>query len=110
GNELAKKTKGNVDAENVYFWKNNYSSSFNFYTASERNQFDDSIFVKGKRPIWLLFDKHNLPEIERAGYSIGLMYSVPDFEITKLNLKFINPATRNNQLTQMSVGEITGKK
>jgi hypothetical protein len=48
GKELAKKIKGNVDPVNVYFWKNNYSSSFNFYTATERKQFDDSIFLKGK--------------------------------------------------------------
>src|SRR4030095_12104875 len=39
GNELAKKIKGNVDLVNVYFWKDNYSSSFNFYTATERKQF-----------------------------------------------------------------------
>ena len=110
GNELAKKIKGNVDPANIYFWKDNYSSSFNFYTASERNQFDDSVFIKGKKPIWLLFDKHNLPEIKQAGYKIGQTYSVPDFEITRLNIKFINPATRKNELTEMVLGEIINKE
>jgi hypothetical protein len=110
GNELAKKIKGNVDPANVYFWKDNYSSSFNFYTATERKQFDDSIFIKGKKPIWLLFDKHSLNEIKQAGYKIGLTYSSPDFEVTRLNIKFINPATRKNELTEMIVGEITGKE
>jgi len=88
GNELAKKIKGNVDPVNVYFWKNNYSSSFNFYTATERKQFDDSIFLKGKKPLWLLFDKDDLTDIQRSGYKLGLTYSVPDFGITRLNLKF----------------------
>ena len=110
GNELAKKIKGNVDPANIYFWKDNYSSSFNFYTATERQQFDDSIFNRGKKPIWLLFDKNNLNEIKQAGYKIGLTYSTPDFGITKLNIKFINPATRKNELTEMIVGEITGKE
>lgn len=110
GNQLAKKIKGNVDPQNVYFWRDIYSSSFNFYTATERKQFNDSIYTKGKRPIWLLFDKHNLSDIQQAGYSIGLTYEVPDFEITKLNLKFINPAKREGQLTQMMLGEITGKR
>jgi len=110
GNELAKKIKGNVDPVNVFFWKNNYSSSFNFYTATERKQFDDSIFQKGKRPIWLLFDKNDSVDIRQSGYKIGLIYSVPDFGITKLNLKFINPVTRKNELHEMMLGEITGKE
>ena len=110
GNELAKKIRANVDAVNVYFWKDNYSSSFNFYTATERKQFDDSIFLKGKKPIWLLFDKNDSADIHRSGYKIGLTYSVPDFGITKLNLKFINPATRSNELHEMVLGEITGKE
>ena len=110
GNELAKKIKGNVDPANVYFWKDNYSSSFNFYTATERKQFDDSIFLKGKKPLWLLFDRNDSAEIRRSGYKIGLIYSVPDFGITRLNLKFINPVTREDELQEMQLGEITGKE
>lgn len=110
GNELAKKIKGNVDPVNVYFWKKNYSSSFNFYTATERKQFDDSIFLKGKKPIWLLFDKNDSMDISQSGYKIGLTYSVPDFGITKLNLKFVNPGTRKNEVHEMVLGEITGKE
>jgi hypothetical protein len=109
GNELAKKIKGNVDPVNVYFWNDNYSSSFNFYTATERKQFDDSVFLKGKKPIWLLFDKNDAADIHKSGYKIGLIYSVPDFGITKLSFKFINPATRKNELHEMMLGEITGK-
>jgi hypothetical protein len=110
GNQLAKEIKGNVDPANVYFWKDNYSSSFNFYTAIERKQFTDSVFANGKKPVWLLFDIHDKGEIKKAGYRIGMTYSVPDFEVTRLNLKFINPATRKKELTQMVLGEITGKE
>ena len=91
GNELAKKIKGNVDPANIYFWKDNYSSSFNFYTATERKQFDDSIFLKGRKPIWLLFDERNLAEIKSAGYKIGLTYSAVDYGVSRLNIKFMNP-------------------
>ncbi len=110
GNELAKKIKGNVDAANVYFWEDNYSSSFNFYTATERKQFDDSLFVKGKKPIWLLYDSRNLDEIKKSGYKIGMTYHSIDFEITKLDLKFINPASRPTELKEMVIGEITAKE
>jgi len=109
GNALAKTIRGNVDPANIYFWKDAYSSSFNFYTASMRKEFQDSIFAKGKKPIWLLFDKRDEDQIKQAGYKIGLIYPVPDFEISKLNLKFINPATRRNELTEVIIGEIRGK-
>ena len=106
GNGLAKKIKGNVDPANIYFWGDTYSSSFNFYTATERKQFNDSLFDKGKKPLWLLFDKRDSAEISLAGYKIGLTYRAVDFEITKLDVKFMNPATRNKHLTQLAVGEI----
>jgi hypothetical protein len=110
GNELAKKIKGNVDPANIYFWTDNYSSSFNFYTITERKQFADSIFTKGKKPIWLLFDGNDLDAIRQAGYKLGLTYRHADFEITKLDLKFLNPPTRKSQLKEMMIAEITGKE
>jgi 4-amino-4-deoxy-L-arabinose transferase-like glycosyltransferase len=110
GNQLAKTVRGRVDPVNVYFWKENYSSSFNFYTATERKQYDDSLLEKGKEPIWLLFDIRDLPNIRKAGYEIGFNYSAHDYEITKLNFKFLNPSTRDSTLTQMVIAEITGKE
>lgn len=110
GNTLAGMIKANLDPANIYFWKDNYSSSFNFYTATERKQFDDSLLVKGKKPIWLLFDVRDLPEISRAGYKVDFTYFTRDFEITKLNLKFLNPSTRPKSLTQLGLAEIAGKE
>jgi len=110
GNELAKKIKGNVDPANIFFWKDNYSSSFNFYTATERKQFTDSLYSTAGKPIWLLFDRRNLQEIQQAGYKIGLIYSTADYEISRLDLKFVNPETRQKNLTELCAGEITGKQ
>jgi hypothetical protein len=109
GNELAKKIKGNVDPANVYFWKDNYSSSFNFYTATERKQFDDSLLVLGKKPIWLLFDARNLQEIKKAGYEIGLTYRAVDYGVSRLDLKFLNPGTREKELSELVIGELSRK-
>jgi 4-amino-4-deoxy-L-arabinose transferase-like glycosyltransferase len=110
GNQLAKTIKGKVDPVNVYFWRENYSSSFNFYTATERKEFNDSLLQKGKEPIWLLFDIRDLPGIKQAGYKIGFNYSSRDFEITKLDFKFVNPSSRDKTLTQMVIAEVTGKE
>ena len=110
GNEIAKTIKGKVDPTNVYFWNDNYSSSFNFYTATERKQFDDSLIEKGKEPIWLLFDIRDVSNIRQAGYKIGFNYSARDYEITKLNLKFVNPSKREQNITHMVIAEIIGKE
>jgi hypothetical protein len=110
GNQLAKKIRGNVDPANVFFWGDNYSSSFNFYTATERKQFTDSLYNSSKKPIWLLYDKRNLDEIIKAGYKLGTNYSSVDYEVSRLDLKFVNPDTRDKNLTELFVGEITGKQ
>ncbi|HET9825792.1 MAG TPA: glycosyltransferase family 39 protein [Chitinophagaceae bacterium] len=110
GNQLAKMAKGNLDPADVYFWKDNYSSSFNFYTATERKEFNDSLWAKGKAPLWLLFDIRDTSKIRQDGYRINIYYSSRDYEITKLDFKFINPATRDRTLTRSTLGEITGRQ
>jgi len=105
GNELALLTKGKVNPDNVYFWKNHYSSSYNFYTATLYKEFEDSVLQPGKK-IWLIYDIRNTDEIKKAGYRTGQQFSTLDYEITKLDLKFINPATRESQCTKMVIAEI----
>ncbi|MGB2703011.1 MAG: hypothetical protein WBC81_05055, partial [Chitinophagaceae bacterium] len=105
GNELALATKGTVNPADVYFWKEMQSSSFSFYTASLRQQFTDSVLQTGKKA-WLLFDKNSEEEIKQAGYKLGNRFSVLDYEITKLDLKFVNPEKREKQCTKMVLAEI----
>jgi 4-amino-4-deoxy-L-arabinose transferase-like glycosyltransferase len=103
GNELAFAIKGKVDPEKVYFWKGMYSSSFNFYAATLRKEFTDSTYQPGQ---WLLFDIRSEEEIKNAGYELGQRFEAIDFEITKLTLKFINPATRESKCTKMVLVEL----
>lgn len=106
GNQLASKTKGAVNPADIYFWKDLYSSSFNFYTATLRRPLSDSV-LNSARKTWLLFDSRNEQEITDAGYKLGQRYSTPDYEITKLDIKFVNPARREAQCTQMVLAEIS---
>jgi len=105
GNELAFASKGKVDPNNVYFWKDTYSSSYNFYTATLRKPFADSVLKSGKKT-WLFFDIRNEEEIKNAGYQLGHRYSTLDYEITKLDIKFVNPVRRESQCTKMVLAEI----
>jgi 4-amino-4-deoxy-L-arabinose transferase-like glycosyltransferase len=109
GNELAFATKGKVDPQNVYFWNNTYSSSYNFYTSSLRKSFADSVLQQGNA-VWLLFDIRDEEKIKQAGYQLGQRFTVPDYEITKLDIKFLNPVRRESVCTKMIIAELSGKK
>jgi len=108
GNELAFATKGKVDPQSVYFWRNTYSSSYNFYTKTLRKEFSDSVFQSGKKA-WILYDIRNEDEIIRSGYNLGEKFYSPDYEITKLDIKFITPAKREQRCTKMVIAEISAK-
>lgn len=108
GNELAASTKGKVNPANVYFWKDTYSSSYNFYTASMRQQFNDSTLLH-QTAVWLAFDVREEPAIRAAGYELGKRFESIDYEITKLDLKFVNPVKRESQCTKMVIAEVSRK-
>ncbi len=108
GNELAASTKGKVNPANVYFWKDTYSSSYNFYTASMRQQFNDSTLLH-QTPVWLALDVREEPAIRAAGYELGKRFESIDYEITKLDLKFVNPVKRESQCTKMVIAEVSRK-
>lgn len=104
GNMMAFKTRGIVDPDSVYFWKNNFSSSFNFYTKTLRKEFTDSVLQPGKKT-WLLYDIRDEAEIKQT-YTIGERFETLDYEITKIDIKFVNPEKREGQCTKMVLGEV----
>ncbi len=106
GNELAFAARKKTDVSNVYAWQDMQSSSFFFYIASIRKQFNDNALTGGK-PCWLLFDARDENQIVAKGYKLGQRFEAWDYEITRLNLKFLNPATRKAQCGKMILAEIT---
>ncbi len=106
GNELAFASKGKIYTDDVYLWDETYSSSFNFYTKTIRKTFTDSVLNSGKK-IWLLYDIRSEVAIKQAGYKLTPEYSSPDYEITKLDIKFVNPTRRDSQCTKMLLATIS---
>ena len=49
----------------------------------------------------------NLQDIKKAGYEIGLTYSAVDYGVSRLDLKFLNPGTREKELSELVIGEIS---
>ncbi|MES1217346.1 MAG: glycosyltransferase family 39 protein [Bacteroidota bacterium] len=106
GNELAFATKGKVDPNDVYFWNNTYSSSYNFYTATLRKPFDDAA-IQQKKKAWVLFDIRDEEQVKQSGYRLGQRFTALDYEITRLDIKFINPARRDSVCTKLLLAEIS---
>jgi 4-amino-4-deoxy-L-arabinose transferase-like glycosyltransferase len=98
GNELAFATKEKVDARTVYFMPGVYSSSYNFYTAELRKEFHDSVLQR-PGPVWIATD--NLQRLEEMNQPVLQTYAHVDYEITTMQLPFINPATRKGELGKM---------
>ena len=101
GNELAFDTEGKVDAKDVYFWPGVYSSSYVFYTAELRKEFSDSVLQRPS-PVWIMAaDEQNLSEMKQKGLSFLQTYEHIDYEITRMQLPFVNPSTRKSELGKM---------
>jgi hypothetical protein len=109
GKPLADLTFKKADPKKVYFWNNTFSSSYNFYTASLRQVYDDSLLRSGEK-FWLIFDRTQLAAIESAGLLLGEQFSVDDYEVTRLKKKFLDPETRAETLGEMRMAEVVGRK
>jgi 4-amino-4-deoxy-L-arabinose transferase-like glycosyltransferase len=109
GKPLADKTRRIADPKDVYFWKNTFSSTYSFYSSSNRQVYHDSLISQGKKT-WLVYNKSQQVEIDSAGFVFGKTFSVPDYEITRLKQKFIDPKTRKETLDEMIMAEVVDKK
>jgi hypothetical protein len=105
GKELADSVKSKINTQDVYFWKNTFSSSFNFHSQTLYKAFADSVVMPGKKA-WLIYDSRDEEQIKQAGYELLPVYTVLDYEITKLDIKFITPAKRESQCSKMVLAEI----
>lgn len=108
GNVLAEKKLKLANDSDVYFWKENFSSSFVFYTASLRKQFDSSVLFN-KKTAWLLFDDTERKEILQSDYSIVQELRSVDYEITRFSFQFYIPSSREKSLKKTVLAEITLK-
>ena len=109
GKPLADKTRGVADPKEVYFWKNTFSSTYNFYSSSNRQVYSDSLNLSGKN-FWLIYEKSQQREVDSLGLKLGKTFSVPDYEITRLKKSFIDPGTRKETLDSMIMAEVIVKK
>jgi hypothetical protein len=98
GNQLAFYTRNKIDPQYMYFWPGIYSSSFNYYTGGIAD-FKEAV-LQQPGSVWVLADSAAVPQVQ-AKYAILKKITMRDYEITRLKLKFLNPATRPQQLSTL---------
>src|SRR6185436_17051140 len=109
GKPLADMTRGIADPKDVYFWKNTFSSTYSFYSSSNRQVYTDSLKQAGKS-FWLIYEKSQQMEIDSLGLQLGKTFSAPDQEIKRLKKSFVDPAKRKGTLDEMIMAEVAEKK
>jgi len=109
GKPLADITRGIADPKDAYFWKNTFSSTYSFYSSSNRQVYNDSLNRQGKK-FWLIYQRSQQSQIDSLDLVSGKTFSVPDYEITRLKKSFVDPATRKAALDEMVMVEVVGRK
>jgi len=106
GNVLAMAANKKINPEAVFFWKETVSASFNFYTATTRKTFSDSVLSPAKQ-VWLLYDIRDEQAIKDAGYKLKPVLASADYEITRLKIKFFTPSKREAVCSQLVIAAIS---
>jgi hypothetical protein len=109
GKPLADLTRGVVNPNDVYFWKNTFSSTYSFYSSSNRQVYSDSLKRQGKK-FWLIYERSQQSQIDSLGFVFGKTFATRDYEITRLKKSFVDPASRKETLDEMIMAEVAGYK
>jgi hypothetical protein len=96
--------RNNISNENVSSFTSRRYYSFDVYIKKDTPE--PSLQEIKQRALshesfYIITDKLKLPELKIADISIQTIKAVPDFHVSKLNGKFINPKTRLSSLDSM---------
>lgn len=89
-----------IDTDNIYKLSERYSWGLDFYNRKPVKilPIDE---LDQKKDIWLYLSSQELKNLENEGYEWDSEYSVDQFRITRLQVKFLNPASRDQVLKEM---------
>ena len=88
-----------IEIDDVYIFDNAYSWSLNFYTKRDTPSLSIDDFSKNKGK-WLFVYEKDLERLKSQNVHWETLHEVPRYRITMLTLPFLNPKTRNSQLSK----------
>ncbi len=88
-----------INLDNIYILDKHYSWSLNFYTQRATPGMELSK-VNNNKGKWLFVYDKDIDQLKEQNVSWSESYEVPHYRITVLTLPFLNPKTRNEQLSK----------
>lgn len=100
GSSMAQKVKEHhVPVDKIYKIMGDHTWALDFYNR-EPVKITSMTGLSQMKDVWVYVNEKELKELSNAGFDWDKQLVVNQFRITRLNLKFLNPATRNRQLSQ----------
>ncbi len=89
----------NIPVDNIYKISDEHTWALDFY--NQKPVIISSIEgIKNKKDIWVYVDDVHLKKLQNLGFDWDRQYSENQFRITRLQAKFLNPATRKRALNK----------
>ncbi len=101
GSSMAEKLKEkNIPVDEIYKITTRHTWALDFYNQNPVNiiSLND---LKAKNDVWVYADDQELEQLRKNGISWSNQITVDQFRITRLQVKFLNPDTRQDKLNQM---------
>jgi len=105
GNRLAAAIKGKADPKNIYFWEGSNSASFDFYTKTLRKNYQGQEDNTGEKR-WLVYYPKDTLAIKEKGIKLTNTIRIKDYEITRMDLAFLNPGKRDSVCSVIMFSEV----
>lgn len=91
--------ENNIPVDNIYKISKEHTWALDFY--NQKPVIVSSIeAIKKMKNIWVYVDDVQLKELQNSGFDWDRQYSKNQFRITRLQAKFLNPATRKRVLNK----------
>ncbi len=95
----------NIPVDNIYRLYTANDWGFNTWALDFYNKRPISAMnlenVKNKQDVWLYVNNQDLEKLHEKGVDWDRQYTRPNFKISRLNAKFLNPATRKKTLEKI---------
>ncbi|WP_233900138.1 ArnT family glycosyltransferase [Tenacibaculum piscium] len=90
-----------INLDDVFLYEDDFCWTLDFYTQRNTPHITKQELKALDKEVWLVIRNISLETIQKDGFIIDEKYQVDHFRVTKLNLKFLNPKTRNSKLSNV---------
>jgi 4-amino-4-deoxy-L-arabinose transferase-like glycosyltransferase len=92
--------EGDIPVDKIYKTSDRHTWSLDFYNQSPVSHISYQD-LKKRKDIWLYVSDTEIRELQEQGFDWDRQYTRPNFRITRLSAKFLNPSTRKSTLDKM---------